>query len=218
MWGGGCAPDHRSAQVEAGEVALGRLVVAGGESAPALLMQRSAVLRSFRARRRGRRVAHPGGPSSYGGLRAVPQSLVGARTAMDLDPAQDRDEPGTVGRLPLGQDEGQWAAARIGGRWTLPVRPPRERPGRGRLQPGVDTPGRRPSALGASPDSPRYLRGPGWACHAHSHMTDAKTLLGELSCKQSRAARLRPAFVDRWAFAVGDSRGCARCPQPPRNV
>lgn len=46
----------------------------------------------------------------------------GARTAdraTDLDLVQDRDELGAVGGLPLGQDEGERAAARVGGKMNL---------------------------------------------------------------------------------------------------
>lgn len=51
---------------------------------------------------------------------------------------------------------------------------------------------------------------------AHSHMTDAQTLLGKLNCTQSRATRLRPALDNQWAFTCGDFRALRAVPSPAK--
>lgn len=138
--------------MEAGEVALGCLVVAGCEAAPRLDLVDAAfdavaifvefgvvedgppapaalllAVRGLVGLLRDDRLDIPFPQVSAvgaGGVRLVAGDRVGpgaraADRATDLDLVQDRDGPGAVGGLSLGQDEGERAAARIGSEMDL---------------------------------------------------------------------------------------------------
>jgi hypothetical protein len=166
--------------VEAGEVALGCLVVAGREAAPCLDLVDAAFdavavfvelgvvgegpsapaslllpVRGLVGLLRDDRLDVPFAQMSAvgaGGVSLVTGDRVGtgaraADRATDPDLVQDRDEPGTVGGLPLGQDEGERAAAGVGGEMNLAGQAAARAPEQGGLQPG-------PTPL---PNAPSFL-------------------------------------------------------------
>lgn len=92
------------------------------------------------------------GAIGAGGVRLVAGDRVGSGTRAadrppDLDLLQDRDEPGAVGGLPLSQEEGERAAARIGSEMNLSGQTATRTAQQGRLQTGPASP----------PDAPLFL-------------------------------------------------------------